>query len=94
MTGYGSHHPSSDLERGAIDDGVELVLGPNKLVSKLGEKSSSSSEFHLRKLRLDDNRINSHMFLLGCLSAVIRGNRCPCKVIFLSATIFFFLALY
>jgi hypothetical protein len=37
---------------GATDDGDELVLRPNKLISMLGEKSLA---FRLRKLRLDDD---------------------------------------
>jgi hypothetical protein len=38
---YGSHRLSPPyLERGATDDGDEPVLGPNKLVYMLGEKSS------------------------------------------------------
>jgi hypothetical protein len=38
MTGYGSQHPSPPyIKRGATGDGDKQVLGPNKLVSMLGE---------------------------------------------------------
>jgi hypothetical protein len=62
----------------ATDDQDELFLGPNRLVSTLGEKSSPSSVFRLPKLRLDDNiafntiEFNAHVLLLWCPKAVIR----------------------
>ncbi len=38
-TGYGSHRPSPpSLKMGATDDGDKPVLGPNELISLLGQK--------------------------------------------------------
>ncbi len=50
------------LDRGVIDEEDGPVLGPNKLVSKLGKKSSSSLVVLLRKLQPDDDiAYNGHV---------------------------------
>jgi hypothetical protein len=46
------------LERGVAVDGDKPILGPNDLISKLGEKSSFSSLLRLPKLRLDADIIS------------------------------------
>jgi hypothetical protein len=75
-TDYCSHHPSPPyFRRGVADDGDEPDLGLNKLISMLGEKSSSLLEFRLWKLQPDYNRINAHVSLLGCPSAIFREYR-------------------
>jgi hypothetical protein len=53
---YGSHRLFLPyLGRGATDDRDESVLGPNDLISTLGEKPSTSSALCPQKLRPDDD---------------------------------------